>query len=240
MFQSSPGFGAGRYFAGGWIDHVAAAVSILARLWGRALHHRSGYRSAGPLSFNPRPALGPGATQIAAPFGKVVTGFNPRPALGPGATDDNQERERRNNVSILARLWGRALPYEAGRAIFDPVPFQSSPGFGAGRYILPLFPEHTCYAVSILARLWGRALPPAGRMWIKSTAVSILARLWGRALHKKGHWAYIPLQPFQSSPGFGAGRYRIPLLRCEHHPRFQSSPGFGAGRYCSQLAWQKR
>ena len=85
VFQSSPGFGAGRY---------ACLLLIV----------------AGCLGFNPRPALGPGATilpgrrrlalrlfQSSPGFGAgrycgiLVAGlpvfrFNPRPALGPGAT----------------------------------------------------------------------------------------------------------------------------------------------------------
>ncbi len=60
-------------------------------------------------------------------------------------------------VSILARLWGRALPAEM---VLDTeaLEFQSSPGFGAGRYDTKFDMHYAFSNVSILARLWGRAL----------------------------------------------------------------------------------
>src|SRR5690606_24817137 len=84
-------------------------------------------------------------------------GFNPRPALGPGATQQITANASAELVSILARLWGRALPRQMICADRQ------------GR-------------VSILARLWGRALLPAIANQIQEMTVSILARLWGRAL----------------------------------------------------------
>src|SRR5690606_38537346 len=64
--------------------------------------------------------------------------------------------------------------------------------------------------------------------------VSILARLWGRAL------LFVIMTSngcfrFQSSPGFGAGRYRKSSADCHAIDAFQSSPGFGAGRYYVDL-----
>ena len=62
-------------------------------------------------------------------------------------------------VSILARLNGRALPwqrYPPG----DCLMFQSSPGLMAGRYKLGLEDKWDPDEVSILARLNGRALRP--------------------------------------------------------------------------------
>ena len=108
LFQSSPGFGAGRY-----------PMLLM--------------RPIRSTSFNPRPALGPGATLAHAAIYAPGIGFNPRPALGPGATLRDAADELMFSVSILARLWGRAL-----RGIQDP----------------HLHAE----VVSILARLWGRAL----------------------------------------------------------------------------------
>ena len=64
-----------------------AEVSILARLWGRALRQRVGRKGVAVI------------------------------------------------VSILARLWGRALLGNADSVIIVPG-FQSSPGFGAGRYVV--------------------------------------------------------------------------------------------------------
>ena len=111
--------------------------------------------------------------------------------------------------------------------------FQSSPGFGAGRYgiIIP----HTKITLKVFQsspgfgagrymssdRQWGSYLEfqsspgfGAGRYSLVPgisgmlKTVSILARLWSRALHHDQalqKW----LETFQSSPGFGAGRYRL-------------------------------
>ena len=83
--------------------------------------------------------------------------FNPRPALGPGATFDAGQVDKFTKVSILARLWGRAL---------HMLREDSS----------------LMLRVSILARLWGRALQDDDDFKSDVIEVSILARLWGRAL----------------------------------------------------------
>ena len=131
--------------------------------------------------------------------------------------------------------------------------FQSSPGFGAGRYILLVGLYTKCISVSILARLWSRALPSVDDIYHRIITVSILARLWSRALLVLMIFTIV-LSRFQSSPGFGAGRYvgdpsqlppvsvsilarlwsralHVNTTRLVQIVAFQSSPGFGAGRY---------
>ncbi len=108
-FQSSPGFGAGRYIK--TVDIIVKfTVSILARLWGRALRSAIYDIRRRSSCFNPRPALGPGATLLYDMGWLSEEGFNPRPALGPGATRNPPLWMPPSAVSILARLWGRALP----------------------------------------------------------------------------------------------------------------------------------
>ena len=115
VFQSSPGFGAGRYRrinaiktrAVGFNPRPALGpgatetpldgvvyddVSILARLWGRALRHADNIAFPGLNRFNPRPALGPGATIVSFVLSANLHSFNPRPALGPGATGEVENK----------------------------------------------------------------------------------------------------------------------------------------------------
>ena len=114
-----------------------------------------------------------------------MASFNPRPALGPGATGVWICEYWVREVSILARLWGRALLL-TWIILLPLYVFQSSPGFGAGRYDQHLPQCHT-------------------------------------------------FLQFQSSPGFGAGRYRRDKTGQIAVRVFQSSPGFGAGRYSHLL-----
>ena len=78
--------------------------------------------------------------------------------------------------------------FGAGRYILIGIPeallglFQSSPGFGAGRYAPNRRTWSPRLRVSILARLWGRALLLIVPVNTGTKEVSILARLWGRAL----------------------------------------------------------
>ena len=158
-FQSSPGFGAGRYAAE--IGAKAHTVSFNPRpALGPGATRLATDSDADSRCFNPRPALGPGATAATSacnasmvPFqsspgfgaGRYAgdcsgqgggTRFNPRPALGPGATLQISSVAAPLDVSILARLWGRALrKLLCGRLLYAS--FQSSPGFGAGRYTRP-------------------------------------------------------------------------------------------------------
>ena len=129
--------------------------------------------------------------------------------------------------------------------------FQSSPGFGAGRYCISSSFFMTI-PVSILARLWGRALrqcrcPNGPNIWFQSSpgfgagryiagaenkvtgeTVSILARLWGRAL-QHFHVASFKCLRFQSSPGFGAGRYLCVISVCVGMICFNPRPALGPG-----------
>ena len=182
LFQSSPGFGAGRY---GMMDRVAS------------------YEKA----FQSSPGFGAGRYLQLRNSRRVFFGFNPRPALGPGATDLKPYTGSQIVVSILARLWGRAL-----QAVSFPVPdgrlFQSSPGFGAGRYslhaVLPVRRQEFQSSPGFGAGRYGSiptaradparfnprpALGPgATSVWAlvtRGAEVSILARLWGRALLKR-------------------------------------------------------
>ncbi|WP_416362368.1 hypothetical protein, partial [Nitrosomonas sp.] len=102
--------------------------------------------------------------------------------MGPGATLNAVTTAGRWKVSILARLWGRALLLIGVMSL-------------SLRY------------VSILARLWGRALRSRRPLPVDLFDVSILARLWGRALQPINAKASTQDGLFQSSPGFGAGRY---------------------------------
>jgi len=63
--------------------------------------------------------------------------FNPRPAGWPGAADDLKVMRDVVDVSILARLVGRALRIKA-RGLDSEWLFQSSPGWLAGRCV----PQH--------------------------------------------------------------------------------------------------
>ena len=203
LFQSSPGFGAGRY----WCVRV---ISLSSKLFqsspgfgaGRYCYFIDG--TVGFATFQSSPGFGAGRYEF--PLKRVFRylSFNPRPALGPGATKIIGSFDFLTSVSILARLWGRALQHRLAADTF-PRQFQSSPGFGAGRYTpsgadidkdagfnprpalgpgatsQPLFGTRQT-KVSILARLWGRALHRYLSNLARSYKVSILARLWGRAL----------------------------------------------------------
>ena len=156
-------------------------VSILARLWGRAL-----------------------------PFNDVLCGhffeFQSSPGFGAG-------RYRQNRASPMVQM-----------------AFQSSPGFGAGRYRAALDVAAMVGVVSILARLWGRALRKSRDINQICIVVSILARLWGRALR-----AALDVAAMVGVVSILARLWGRALPARLHRPsrgfRFQSSPGFGAGRY---------
>ncbi len=132
-----------------------------------------------------------------------VCRFNPRPALEPGATAISNLFALKPGVSILARLWSRALHevrFLKGRAVW----------------------------VSILARLWSRALHLLEELAIRYCYVSILARLWSRALLKSLSLSSI-FREFQSSPGFGAGRYALVIPHLRAYLRFNPRPALEPG-----------
>ena len=85
--------------------------------------------------FNPRPALGPGATAdivdaAIVKFVSILARLWGRALLGAGVALLSDKK-----VSILARLWGRALRKGLEKFALSAL-FQSSPGFGAGRYLM--------------------------------------------------------------------------------------------------------
>ena len=203
-FQSSPGLLAGRY----------QGVEVL------VLH--------GP-GFNPRPAFWPGATARTWPVARPGGGFNPRPAFWPGVLDHRPRTGNANQVSILARPFGRALLGKAGRSFFllgvsilaRPFGralhvfgsgvgsrlsgFQSSPGLLAGRYVHDLTWLATGSKVSILARPFGRAL----------------------TLRRRRRWRWT--RCFNPRPAFWPGADRLVLQPGERSPCFNPRPAFWPG-----------
>ena len=160
----------------------AASVSILARLYRRALPGTTGERVTLPMSFNPRPPLQAGASAnvgvperlrcvsiLARLYRRALPGitgqadaragrFNPRPPLQAGASQQYQDRSPYRGVSILARLYRRALPALTLACPNDWLVFQSSPAFTGGRFPGPAHNRSCAPLVSILARLYRRAL----------------------------------------------------------------------------------
>ncbi len=136
-------------------------------------------------SFNPRPALGPGATPRLAPrkygpkafqsppgpragryaprpaaWAPATRRFNPRPALGPGATSKARALAIARGFEFQSPPGPRAGRYVARlRGLGAVVGFQSPPGPRAGRYVEGSRPRHRQgLRVSIPARPSGRAL----------------------------------------------------------------------------------
>ena len=159
-------------------------VSILARLWGRALLRAVRVLKGAIPGFNPRPALGPGATrELAGARRPCLRCFNPRPALGPGATR-RRPRSWRSGQSFNPRpalgpgATAKRLLQTGFLCCFNPRPalgpgatrlalrgratlesFNPRPALGPGATYLPRCQHGRRLVVSILARLWGRALP---------------------------------------------------------------------------------
>ena len=189
-FQSSPGAGAGRTAA-----------------------RRSHARKKTGASFNPRPALAPGAPR---PQGRLPPSLAEvsilarrwrRAHWGNGDTARSlllvsilARRWRRAHkkyaltpvadgisVSILARRWRRAhrTPLLPSGSGTDCA-FQSSPGAGAGRTQRHVGRIIQGSAVSILARRWRRAHGNGDLDRTGQRRVSILARRWRRA-HSHKH-----------------------------------------------------
>ena len=157
-------------------------VSILARLYRRALL-RVNDPARGEKEFQSSPAFTGGRFIELSEIGSPALRFNPRPPLQAGASQLSQSCLARYKpfqsspaftggrfravlytvepsvVSILARLYRRAL------------------------HSIP--PQSAFYArVSILARLYRRALPQPPYCTICRLCVSILARLYRRALQE--------------------------------------------------------
>ena len=203
-FQSSPGFGAGRY------------------VWPRYTTHYS-------YKFQSSPGFGAGRYEQIASSNQYDTVFQSSPGFGAGRYPDNAVVIGVREWFQSSPGFGAGRYAASDDGLTTAASFNPRPALGPGATIMLDYPLKQM-DVSILARLWGRALPlrSASIRWM--TMVSILARLWGRALHinvLKQHGIGV----FQSSPGFGAGRYLQGHNLFGSDDLFQSSPGFGAGRY---------
>ena len=110
--------------------------------------------------FQSSPGMGAGRnSRKFAEGAKVTICFNPRPAWEPGATPDISSLFGAMSVSILARHGSRAQPIFAANPVIEYIPFQSSPGMGAGRNFNGSIIFDKIIPVSILARHGSRAQP---------------------------------------------------------------------------------
>ena len=184
QFQSSPGAGAGRTRPSVRQFCKGLGVSILARRWRRAHLTRPRGPAWTAVSFNPRPALAPGAPPRPGEDRACPGGFNPRPALAPGAP---------------LHVSPRSCPAPSR---FNPRP-ALAPGAldDRGTWIVQRFRFNPRPALAP-----GAPLRDARTHARRQARVSILARRWRRA-HRAHKGVYHRLSPkFQSSPGAGAGR----------------------------------
>ena len=167
----------------------------------------SAYLSSYPhWSFNPHPALRPGATGVANYQKLRPTCFNPHPALRPGATSQVIDR---SDVGVV---------------------FQSSPGLATGCNVCnswqykirnKRFQSSPGLATGCNDR-WGG-------FQVGGFLVSILTRPCDR-VQPSGITAADPAKDtFQSSPGLATGCNEWPELALFHSIAFQSSPGLATG-----------
>ena len=157
VFQSTPGFSAGRNarrrnHAGGPAEvsihsrlfgrekrrrrrrrRCAHRVSIHSRLFGREKRSRPDWRWRRRGCFNPLPAFRPGETCAPRAKAKPMKSFNPLPAFRPGETAGIHGLVASVLiVSIHSRLFGREKRAFLVYRYWDEM-FQSTPGFSAGR-----------------------------------------------------------------------------------------------------------
>ena len=158
--------------------------------------------------------------------------FQSSPAPRDGRYAAEREQMRLEEVSILARPEGRALPKRSCTKTSSKS-FQSSPAPRDGRYhsLRGLFEGVTGF----------NPRPPRGTGATQKIAavtfglfVSILARPEGRALPKANH-RRIDSERFQSSPAPRDGRYLFTPIHASAHILFQSSPAPRDGRYPAML-----
>ncbi len=137
MFQSSPGPQAGRYL-GPVVAEVTEQrdVSILARPAGRALPERRSASVYACPKFQSSPGPQAGRYTVTNPaVGDWVYQFQSSPGPQAGRyLDGALHRPVEQDVSILARPAGRALPVRREIRSHKRRTFQSSPGLRAGRY----------------------------------------------------------------------------------------------------------
>ncbi len=226
-------------------------VSIRARLWGRAMRSIL-IAGCTPWLFQSAPGFGAG--RCAAPGRQSADScrFNPRPALGPGDAVIDDRLAGQVDVSIRARLWGRAMPVDcrpwlaatlfqsapgfgAGRCVSAPVKrcrrskFQSAPGFGAGRCLRRDCHRPAGQEVSIRARLWGRAMPEVAVRPDIYRIVSIRARLWGRAMRAPSPATHPRVYRFNPRPALGPGDALQRFDGGAGGHRFNPRPALGPG-----------
>jgi len=180
LFQSAPGFSAGRNAAGRVFLRRARPVSIRSRLFGREKLTRKLLIGRCSFRFQSAPGFSAGRNLGAPTDLMSALGFNPLPAFRPGET------------------FRRGFP----RQLISV--FQSAPGFSAGRNC-----RHQTFCerckVSIRSRLFGREKRDRAGKGSVRLEVSIRSRLFGREKQRlRGYSSTSSM--FQSAPGFSAGR----------------------------------
>mgnify|MGYP001426054221 FL=1 len=228
MFQSAPGFSAGRNRRSRGAGKPHCHVSIRSRLFGREKPSRAASVSSCSSCFNPLPAFRPGETPIRFGLGLFLASFQSAPGFSAG-------RNVNTRIAPSAMLSFQSAPgFSAGRneiqrvAQFGAQMFQSAPGFSAGRNGL-----HSSLGQPLRGFNPLPAFRPGETVDLRRSGdrerVSIRSRLFGREKRLSGRESSSRYQ-FQSAPGFSAGRND--LLGSDDFPdgQFQSAPGFSAGR----------
>ena len=183
LFQSAPGFWAGRYTNGGMGMATQLSFNPLPA-FGPGDTILVILSLAPTLRFNPLPAFGPGDTFSGRLDKATILSFNPLPAFGPGDTILLQRPYYYFKVSIRSRLLGREIP-------LSDVPIQF------------------VWDVSIRSRLLGREIRQGATTKAAGSLFQSAPGFWaGRYLLS----CYTPCVKllFQSAPGFWAGRYPRP------------------------------
>ena len=206
LFQSSPAFTGGRFPGVLRREWVPASVSILARLYRRALRSVLSAARKTLGSFNPRPPLQAGASKGVSPTGLNEKRFNPRPPLQAGASARDADRPG------SASCFNPRPPLQAGASLTIPTLRSSDHRFNPR-------PPLQAGASSVIRagaspRTRFNPRPPL-------QAGASLQTVLGKHLQKM----------FQSSPAFTGGRFRC-CSRCVSAAKsFQSSPAFTGGRF---------
>ena len=290
-FQSSPGPWAGRYPRPRVVVASGDRVSILARPSGRALPHRTpasclrpwalrvsilarpsgralrrAWRASGCRGrcFNPRPALGPGATTPSSQMRSVWSRFqsspgpragrycaagsqgcgsarfNPRPALGPGATSPacHPSSASRSGVSILARPSGRALRAARSVVACCAARFNPRPALGPGATQSEVGRNSRQLVVSILARPSGRALRVGGRARPARVGRGFNPRpaLGPGATRRPSRCGSHDQKRFNPRPARGPGATGYGSTRLRYGRRFNPRPALGPGATSASAA----
>jgi len=200
--------------------------------------------------FQSAPGFSAGRNDIQAITANFHLRFNPLPAFRPGETSVAPAIKRSLEVSIRSRLFGREKRI-ANACKTCHFPFQSAPGFSAGRNTaeharqascrrfnpLPAFrPGETGFPFGADGAGAGFNPLPAFRPGETEEAtpmrlselVSIRSRLFGR---EKPFQSFLQCRApaFQSAPGFSAGRNTVPGSVRPWATRFNPLPAFRPG-----------